>query len=257
MPVLYEAAQHKHWHLIEYLLDHGALPDIVVGGKHCALNSACSAGELEIVQLILNAGAEAKGPSSLVRDGYTCPVHYAAQKGHLEICRLLMQKGAVMNSFGGDYTTIDTHTPLQWLLMANYQSSKQMLPSAILDTMDFLLTAGGVTPDDPIMCGQTPLVLSIVHCGKRANDPETSLAIFRMLLSKGSDPCQLDNQNRSPLMYAAMLPNDVGLDFGKALLEIPAVVATVALADKDGESALSHSFRLGNKLVLALLQSLV
>lgn len=60
--------------------------------SHAPLHIAAIRGNLEIADLLLDAGCDANAQSSMARRQWR-PIHYAAQHGHLEIIKLLIAAG--------------------------------------------------------------------------------------------------------------------------------------------------------------------
>lgn len=58
------------------------------------LHVAASQGYLQVSQLLIECGADAKATN---RYGMT-PLHYAAREGHLQVCQLLLDSGAVLDA---------------------------------------------------------------------------------------------------------------------------------------------------------------
>uniref|UniRef100_A0A8C2AEP7 Ankyrin repeat and SOCS box containing 18 n=1 Tax=Cyprinus carpio TaxID=7962 RepID=A0A8C2AEP7_CYPCA len=83
---------------LQYLLEHGAHPNLIAGGK-AALHEACVNANTECVELLLEHGAN---PNQMTDEGLTA-LHIcetplgAVYEGYLEICRLLLAYGANIN----------------------------------------------------------------------------------------------------------------------------------------------------------------
>ena len=77
---------------IAELLRHGADPDAVAtnGTKLAVINSAAASGDIEVVKLILAAGAN---PNAQQEGGYTA-LHAAAMRRNHEMIRALLDAGA-------------------------------------------------------------------------------------------------------------------------------------------------------------------
>ena len=97
------ACEHGYDDLVELLVDHGAdvnMPSDVHYYKH-ALICACLSGHVSTVKLLLDRGANVNGI------GYGIPLIVACQKGRINIVRLLLERGADVN-----VVPIDGFTPL-------------------------------------------------------------------------------------------------------------------------------------------------
>jgi ankyrin repeat protein len=91
-------------HLIQLLLNRGA--DINAMGIHrSVLQSASASSHESVVQLLLNQGAYAMGPSYNTSMGpeYSTALQAASANGHLIVVQLLLNQGANANASGGFY----------------------------------------------------------------------------------------------------------------------------------------------------------
>ncbi|KAA8895529.1 ankyrin repeat-containing domain protein, partial [Sphaerosporella brunnea] len=116
---LHVAAKMRNAALAAVLLTHGADPEALgrnrselwVSGERrpdeTPLSVAVSIGAVEIVELLLKAGA--KPEPELEAKGHvpSCetPLHKAAARGDARCCRLLVQAGADVNRLCGGFTT--------------------------------------------------------------------------------------------------------------------------------------------------------
>ena len=77
--------------MVQLLVEHGA--DIEIGNfrKYTGLMVACSRGHIEIVQYLLEKKADI---NAVAVDGHTC-LHSAAERGDIEMLKLLLSAGAV------------------------------------------------------------------------------------------------------------------------------------------------------------------
>ena len=95
--------------IVEYLLKKGADPNIAANNqfKVAPLHSACATGNIEIVKILLTAGAYVN--SRQMQD--VTPLHSAAHAGNAELAMLLLDHGA-------DVTAVTTtgDTPLSMAL---------------------------------------------------------------------------------------------------------------------------------------------
>jgi ankyrin repeat protein len=79
--------------------------------KKTALLSACSKGHLDIVKLLLDAGAEA-GLKAV--DTETSAMHHAAKGGHIEVAKLLLDRG-----FNAEEEAVAKWKPLHYAALHN------------------------------------------------------------------------------------------------------------------------------------------
>ena len=97
---LHIAAREGHLEVVRLLLQAGADKDASNGDGLTALHFAARPGHSEVVRLLLEAGADKDAATT---HGVTVTaLHIAAQEGHLEVVRLLLEAGA-------DKDTADTN----------------------------------------------------------------------------------------------------------------------------------------------------
>lgn len=61
-----------------------------------ALQSASKIGDLELVELFIQGGADVHAPGGLYQDASA--IHAAAEKGHVQVVRRLIEAGADVNA---------------------------------------------------------------------------------------------------------------------------------------------------------------
>ena len=84
------AASLGHLEVVRLLLEAGADKHAVDTEGDTALSAAAQEGHLEVVRMLLEAGADKE---AALTDGATA-LHFAAQDGHFEVVRLLLEAGA-------------------------------------------------------------------------------------------------------------------------------------------------------------------
>jgi ankyrin repeat protein len=107
---LSDAARDGDVRAVQQLLAAGIGPDVKDDrfslGDVTPLMRASRRGHLQVVELLLKAGAKVKARdkhiSSSEADGHT-PLHYAAKQRHLEVARELLKAGADINAVGRRY----------------------------------------------------------------------------------------------------------------------------------------------------------
>ena len=109
---LYVACQHAHYDITSILLNAKADPNIIAANGWTALIFASSKGYTNIVQLLLEHGADIDYKSTVT--GTTALIQ-ASEYGHIEIVRILLEKGAdtrteAVNKHTALSATINTQT---------------------------------------------------------------------------------------------------------------------------------------------------
>ncbi len=176
------AAIKGHKEMVELLLNHGADFARVVRGDAPALTAAARHGHVEIVRLLLERGAKAEQP---VR-GDGSAIILGAATGELEILQLLLQSGADVNSrVRGDGTP---------LISAARRGH--------VEIVRFLLE-NGADPNLGSPGDETPMH----HAANNGN-----LAIVSLLLNAGADANKTSRGDGSPLMLAIESGNQALVD---------------------------------------------
>lgn len=175
--ILITAAIREDRAAAEKLLDGGVNPNRPgdeYGGR--ALIHGVDAGDVELVRLLLKAGAE----PNLRSQGMT-PLGLAALRGQARIVRLLLQAGANPDLKGGD-----GNTPLyNAALLDHVGVIRELLPYR----PDFSLTNAGL----PNFEGLTALGIAAL---------EGNTGAVEALLQGGADTEELDKSGRTALYYA-------------------------------------------------------
>jgi ankyrin repeat protein len=103
---LYAAVQNKHKPVVEYLLSKGARIDEKIGQKGVtALYQACFIGSLDVVKVLVDAGADVNLKST---EEYT-PLFIAIQNNHKSVIEYILSKGARVNETNGQYHDTPLH----------------------------------------------------------------------------------------------------------------------------------------------------
>ena len=159
---LLDAARRGDADEVRALLEDGADPDFAQGDGLTALHLAAREGHLEIVDMLIGAGAET-GAATRIGD-YT-PLHLASGAGHAEVVGALLTTGADP----GAVTTSSGVTPLH--LAAEARAGE--------DAVRRLLEHGAPVNARERSAGQTPLIFAAA-AGQAASAAE--------LLRHGADP---------------------------------------------------------------------
>ncbi|HST24823.1 MAG TPA: ankyrin repeat domain-containing protein [Gaiellaceae bacterium] len=168
MESLVEAVLAGDSNSVASLLGDGLSPDSRDEGS-TPLYTAAAQGEVELVALLLRAGADPNLRSAGEQEG--TPLCAAACHGHGEIVRLLLGKGADPNLAEDEWWT-----PLRWAAAQGHAEVARTL----LD--------GAANPD---------LGAPLAEAARRG-----SLAVARTLLAHGADPSETDPDGRTALEIA-------------------------------------------------------
>ena len=210
---LYMAAQEGHLEIVKLLLDAGADVNIPSRSGQTPLYQASGQGYLEIVKLLLNAGADIKVEGIL---------YQAIKNGHLETLEFLLTAGADVNS--KDY------------------SGRTALHSATskgrrVEILKLLLNAGADINIQEYN-GITPLYLAA---------SQGNLEVVKLLLDAGADVNIPGRSGQTPLYRAS---GQGYVEIVKLLLDAKANVDTQQC---DGETALYLAASQGNLEIVKLL----
>ena len=114
---LHMAASHSSLAMVDYLLDHGARPEIADYQGHTALLMATSVGQIDVVERLTSYEVVDINRQSMHG---LAPLHIAAFKGHLDIVKFFLSKGANTNALAlGNSTPLSLAT---WNLEAEVAS---------------------------------------------------------------------------------------------------------------------------------------
>ncbi|XP_059489715.1 uncharacterized protein LOC132204878 [Neocloeon triangulifer] len=206
------AAASANEEMCRLLVDRGAELSAVDSDGNDALHLACITGKLENVKYLL--GINGSSIRKIALNGQTS-LHYAAIRGNIAVAEFLLSKGADVNARDNN-----NDTPLFYA--ASF--SKEMFRLLVDSGAD--LSAVDRNGDDilHIECfnGQLEniqylLCIDGVSVGKKGKNGKTALhnaasrghiAVAEFLLSKGADVNARDDDNATPLTYAAFISNE-------------------------------------------------
>lgn len=199
--------------VVRVFLDHGIPPDEPNSDGRTMIHEAAKCGETEAVRLLLESGANMLAPSA--EDGMTS-LHYAAMSGNLETLELLLTNGA-------DLQTRTTSGATALHISAGIHNE---------ELVEFF-HCRGIPIDDPTSKGQTPLHWVAKSPIELDTEGGNASRTAELLLEKGANLDQPDNDGFTPLLLAFTKWGDI--DFVKILLDQG---ADVAEKTKDGSTAL-------------------
>lgn len=240
--LLMEAVEAEDAAEVARLLEGGANPDVEDGRGNAALARAARDGQLEIVQLLLDAGADVNSTGTYGLGTDDAAIELAANYGHLAIVELLIAHGADVNQEDSEYgvTAIGAaawynHDEVVRLLLEkgadpNWVSDWNLGETPLhwaafngsLESAELLLDAGvdvNIETED----GRTPL-MTMGNLNARG-------VIIPFLLEHGADPNHQDSLGRAALHLAAddvivpLLEGGAQIDLQNSLGETPLQVA--------------------------------
>uniref|UniRef100_A0A8C1JL02 Ankyrin repeat and SOCS box containing 18 n=1 Tax=Cyprinus carpio TaxID=7962 RepID=A0A8C1JL02_CYPCA len=199
---------------LQYLLEHGAHPNLIAGGK-AALHEACVNANTECVELLLEHGAN---PNQMTDEGLTA-LHICRTPQSLSCAKALLRYGAKVNLSSEEEDESPLHVAARYGLPHHAQLYLQF----------------GACVNHSSSSGETPLgaVCGVPQEKTVDSQDEGYLEICRLLLAYGANINLADKQRRSPLHKAA---RNVQLKFVELLLDHGADINAI---DYNGCSPLS------------------
>ncbi len=216
--VLSAAARNGDVEVMQLLLQAGGQPNVTgrsaVDGRsgRTPLHEAAETGNIDMMRLLLQAGGR---PDASTQSGRT-PLHKAAESGSVDAVRLLMNEGAGLND------SSDGRSPLHYAA-----------ESGSADLVQFLIEQGA-DPAKPDESGNTPLHLGAEH------DP-----VVHALLKAGADVTSTNDRQRTPLHHVARCAYYASDAAYPAMKRLIAAGADVNAANADGKTPLHGAVSFG------------
>ncbi|KAM0207992.1 hypothetical protein ACHAQI_007271 [Fusarium lateritium] len=216
---LYEATDNESQRTIELLLRYGASANATGEEYGNALTAAAYDGTIDIIKMLLDAGADINSP-----DGWA--LQHAAGEGHVDVVNLLLERGANVNACSSH-----SNMPQGTALQAAVESGQS-------DIVDILLEHGA----DPNL-GGGEFTHPIIAAASKGEE-----TIFKRLLDAKVDVTVVGGEYMStPLTYAAIyLPTD-------SIRLILDASADINHVDNEGDTALIVTAGLGDHETVRLL----
>jgi ankyrin repeat protein len=123
---LWYAAQSGHLEVVQLLLNQGADVKAATSSRWTPLHRASENGHRDVVQLLLDRGADVKAATS---SGGT-PLHFASANGHRDIVQLLLDRGADIKA-----ATSGGRTPLHRAWTNDHRDVVQLLLDCSADVV--------------------------------------------------------------------------------------------------------------------------
>lgn len=217
--------------VVQFLLTAGA--SITTSRNWHALHEACKAGYIELVKLLIDAGAPVNNPHQYSGCTPWSPLHIAVRHGNLDCVKLLISCGADVNSVNAG-----KHSPLH---EAAYRGYEKITVELLLHGADPHAASNQKrTPlHEACMQGKVKTVMMLLDIGAKVNatdlvrDTPLHLALradhaydiavqlTAILLQYGASPTLLGREDDMPLDIARQTCQGYCLELLEAALEKP------------------------------------
>ncbi|XP_026861451.2 ankyrin repeat and SOCS box protein 18 isoform X1 [Electrophorus electricus] len=170
---------------LQYLLEHGAHPNLNAGGK-AAIHEACANANTECAELLLEHGAN---PNQLTEDGLT-PLHLCRTPQSLRCAKALVRHGARVDLPSEEEEELPLHVAARHGLTKHAQ----------------LYLRYGAHINHTSCSGETPLGVACVEAHEKMGGQEDQLCHIQLcclLLTYGANVNLADKEHRTPLHKAA------------------------------------------------------
>jgi ankyrin repeat protein len=193
---LHWAAHWNHAGMVNLLLRTGARANAANRFGATPLSEAVQAGGVDVVEALLNAGADA---NTLATDDGETVLMLAARGGHLDIVKLLVARGANVNAHEG----YRGQTALMWAAAERHPEVVKYLLDHGADWKIRSFDRDNRLPRLSAASSITPMArggLAALHFAAREGDVDSA----RWLLDAGADVDQGDADSTPPLTVAIM-----------------------------------------------------
>jgi ankyrin repeat protein len=207
-----------HPEIVEYLLDHGAVPDSSSQFGHTVLLYAVEGGHLSIIKKLIEKGANIEQTDKYSRQ---TPLISAAYKEKTDVVKLLLESGANIHAVDSRGNTAFLHAAwkgnlgIMKLLLEkgadpehrnslNWNALMQAIVEGHEEAFDFLLALGSAFEYHEKEKGATPLMIAAW---------KGSLPIVKKLLEKGANPLEKDSAGKTVIDYAQETYNPALTDY--------------------------------------------
>ncbi len=277
-----DSIKSRNTDIVTLLVENGADVNQLDSAGNAMLPMAAAAGapQLEVVQLLLDAGADPNGTSA-VTDPYLAAsvtwagidttfadspaLIHAVLGNNVDVVELLIAHGADLELAESSANLTALHTAagynrptiVETLLAhgANPDPPGSRTPLQITSVFQDVRSAqilldGGADPNAQTEKGETPLILAVnqrIAPRLDTTAPKTSTGIVTVLLEGGADPNLADENGKTALHYAAAFGKDEAVQI---LIEHG---ASIDVQDNYSNTALHSAAKNGESKVLSIL----